>query len=139
MFTTETEAISNTQDVIDSRDVIKRIDYLESFEVDEATEDTTELDGEHFELDGSEIVELQSLRNLRDEAEGYAPDWKYGEALILDSYFEDYAQQLAEDIGAIDKNASWPNNCIDWEKATRELQYDYMAVDFDGATYWIRA
>lgn len=38
---------------------------------------------------------------------------------------EDFAMQLANDIGAIDKNASWPQSCIDWEQAAKELMYDY--------------
>lgn len=28
-------------------------------------------------------------------------------------------------IRAINKNASWPNTCIDWEQAARELMCDY--------------
>ena len=79
------------------------------------------------------------LEALQSEAEDYSPDWHHGECLIRESYFEDYAQELAEDIGAIDPNAHWPNDCIDWERAARELQYDYTAVDFDGVTYWIRS
>lgn len=42
---------------------------------------------------------------------------------------EDFAQNLAEDIGAIDPKASWPNNCIDWEYAARELMYDYYELN----------
>jgi antirestriction protein len=41
---------------------------------------------------------------------------------------EDYAQQLAEDMGVIDENASWPNNCIDWERAARELFMDGYSI-----------
>jgi antirestriction protein len=37
---------------------------------------------------------------------------------------EDFAQQLAEDIGAIPADAQWPNNCIDWEQAARDLFMD---------------
>lgn len=51
---------------------------------------------------------------------------------------EDFAQQLAEDIGAIDENASWPYTCIDWERAARELMFDYFSVDRDGKTYYFR-
>jgi hypothetical protein len=58
--------------------------------------------------------------------------------MIRDSYFKEYAQEFAEDIGAINKNASWPNTCIDWDQAARELQMDYTSVNFDGVTYWIR-
>ena len=38
---------------------------------------------------------------------------------------EDFAQDMAEQLGAIEKNATWPNNCIDWEYAAKELMYDY--------------
>lgn len=34
----------------------------------------------------------------------------------------DYAQELAEDIGAISRDAQWPLYCIDWERAWRELE-----------------
>lgn len=38
---------------------------------------------------------------------------------------ENFAQEMAEQLGSIDKNASWPQNCIDWEFAAKELMYDY--------------
>lgn len=38
---------------------------------------------------------------------------------------EDFAREMAEQLGAIDRNATWPQNCIDWELAARELMYDY--------------
>lgn len=37
---------------------------------------------------------------------------------------EEFAQQTAEELGLIDSKAQWPNNCIDWEQAARELMYD---------------
>lgn len=50
----------------------------------------------------------------------------------------DYAQQLAEDIGAINENATWPNNCIDWDQAVRELKFDYSFVRYEGTLYVFR-
>ncbi len=123
--------IHNGSDVIDSRDIIAKIEELESLEFDadgEATADFSEDD----------IAELETLRALASECEGYG-DWPHGEALIRDTYFEEYAQQLAEDIGAINSDATWPNNCIDWEHATNELKHDYMSVEYDGVEYWMRA
>ena len=38
---------------------------------------------------------------------------------------EDFAQQMAEETGAIDSDASWPQTCIDWEQAAHELMWDY--------------
>lgn len=146
-------------DIIDSRDVIARIEELEAErealqetlgDAREAYRATLESEGA-AELDAvmaakdalaawgvDDGVELAALKALADEASGYAADWYDGETLIRDSYFTNYAMQLAEDIGAIDRNAQWPNTCIDWDQAARELQMDYTAVDFDGVTYWIR-
>lgn len=83
-------------------------------------------------------AEYLALKALADEASGYAADWTHGETLIRDSYFKEYAQELAEDCGMVNANATWPNSCIDWNQAARELQMDYTTVDFDGVTYWIR-
>ena len=94
-------------------------------------------DDAQFE-DDSDAQEYRALESLANEAEGCAADWQYGETLIRDSYFKEYAMELADDIGAVKSDAGWPNNCIDWDQAARELQMDYTSVDFDGVTYWIR-
>ena len=112
--------ISNTQDTIDSRDIIARINYLTGTE------------------DEEEQAELKALEALAEDAQS-SPDWEYGETLIHEGYFEKYARDLAEDTGAIDSQAGWPLYCIDWEWAARELKLDYMAVDFAGVTYYIRS
>ena len=117
-----TKTVDNFDDIIDSRDVIERIEELQN---DEARTD-------------DETAELQALQALQDEAQHYCEDWKYGAALIRDSYFVTYAQELADDIGAIPKDAGWPCTCIDWEQAARELRMDYTRVEFDGITYWVR-
>jgi len=80
--------ISNHDDIIDSRDIIERIDELENMSLDE--------DGNG--LDEDETKELEILYALAKEGEDYSPDWKYGETLIRDTYFKDYAMDLAEDI-----------------------------------------
>lgn len=116
------DAIDNSADVIDSRDVIQRIADLEEIE----------------QRDDDEQAELDALKALQEEAEGYAPDWEYGASLIRDSYFTEYAEQLAEDIGVIDRNASWPACHIDWEAAAESLKQDYTEVDFSGVVYWVQ-
>ncbi len=42
---------------------------------------------------------------------------------------ENFARETADQLGATDKNAIWPNNCIDWEYAAKELMYDYCEQD----------
>jgi len=39
---------------------------------------------------------------------------------------EEFAQEFAEELGCMDKKASWPYTCIDWEWAARELMHDYF-------------
>lgn len=181
--------INNSEDIIDSRDVIARIDELESdisgweedigdhrIEIEDKESEIEDLESEIEELnkgDHDDVVEmiaerenniaalrsdisdieenittigydieeaqeeLSPLKSLAEEAEGYSADWNYGQALIRDSYFEEYAQQLAEDIGAIHRPA-WPCDHIDWEAAADALKMDYTQIDFDGVDYWIR-
>lgn len=129
---------SNTTDVIDSRDVIERIELLTGAFV------AAGLDPEKLPDDADEIVrdfaeELNALRAL-EAAASHCGDWPYGAALVRESYFEEYAQEFADDIGAIDlRNAPWPLQHIDWEAAASALKMDYAAVDYDGVTYWIRS
>lgn len=135
------DAIDNSADIIDSRDVIARIDYLESERETVAETETTApgaLTLQEWD-EGDEGEELKALKALADEASGSA-DWQHGEALIRDSYFEDYARDLAEDIyGRELGEAKWPFTCIDWEEAADQLKQDYFSVDFAGVTYWIRS
>ena len=42
---------------------------------------------------------------------------------------EDFAQEYASSLGAIDADSTWPNNCIDWEWASRELMMDHLEHD----------
>ncbi len=147
----------NSMDTIDSRDIIARINELENnatpcptcsgngFHEPMPGDNEPEVrcldcggTGEVSALDEDEADELVTLRALQDDAEG-ASDWKHGATLIRDSYFENYAQELAEELGVMEHNATWPYTCIDWEKAAEELQQDYTSVEFGDVTYWVRS
>lgn len=117
------DEIMNSESVIDSRDVIARIEHLESIDPEDRDDD--------------ERHEYATLTELR-EAAGGASDWPYGEILVRGSYFEEYAEEMAESIGAISADAPWPTRHIDWKAAADELRQDYTEVEFDGVTYWIR-
>ncbi len=153
------KTISNTDDVIDGRDIIARIDELEDMEgaLSEAQDELKTLD-ETDEPDDSEertaaeigvadaetafgADEQKELKILREIVEEAGSELRHGEALIRDSYFKTYAMELANDCGDMNsKQASqWPFTCIDWEQAADELKQDYTSVDFDGETYWTRA
>lgn len=117
-----TNEITASEDYIDSRDIIARIDYLDDLE-DEITDE--------------QDAERELLRGVAAEAGSYSSDWEWGVTLIRDDYFVTYAQELAHDLGMRETN-EWPNYCIDWDYAARELQMDYISVTFDGVTYWVR-
>lgn len=136
-------------DTVDSRDVMKRAEiYREAVRfmgVPEDKLDSMDMKANfpeelaNIDADSLAIVEeFVKVRDFNEQGEGYGGDWRYGETLIADSYFEEYARQFAEDIGATNEEGSWPNNCIDWKQAARELQMDYSAIEYDGTTYWVR-
>lgn len=119
------ERVEEGQDVIDSRDIIERIGELrEQLHTDVA-------------LSEEERDELKKLEALQEECNW--GDWQYGTSLIADSYFQEYAEALAEDIGAVQKDASWPNNHIDWEAAADSLKQDYTSVQYGETEYWVRS
>lgn len=138
---------TNTDDVFDIRDVIEEVERLESeLELNEPTIEAAREFKDNLEEDDSRLYDVEQLcvyLALLDETRGNGGDvqWRgdwYPIGFVRDSYFETYAQEFADDIGAINKDANWPNDCIDWEKAARELQMDYSSVEFDGVTYWYR-
>src|SRR5208282_2051077 len=55
--------------------------------------------------------------------------------LIRCTYFKEYAQELAEECGMIQKEVKWPYTCIDWDHAARELLMDYTTISFNGVDY----
>ena len=170
------DRVDNSNDIIDSRDVIERIEWLESkldalecpecggagVLVDAPTEhipshcekckgngtvdcsmfgrEDTRADSPAYVSNSDTYEELWTLRAFLEEIEQNSGERASDGAIcIRDSHFEDYAQELADDIGAVTHGAEWPNNCIDWAQAARELQYDYSSIDYDGVEYWVRS
>jgi hypothetical protein len=139
--------ISNSDDVIDSRDVIARIEELQdernSYALDVENKGEDHVDGEAgakkalAEWDAENGAELKTLLALQEEAEGYAPDWRHGASLIRDSYFTDYAEELIKDIGDLPRDIPHYIS-IDWEKTAENIKVDYTSVEYDGVTYWVR-
>lgn len=144
-------------DIIDVRDIIERAEEIESEICDKLGLDSCELgdidlhdyarskqdDDDSPFLGDDEIAEACTIRDLLGELNGMGGDeqWRgdwYPVTLIKESYFEDYARELADDIGAVSKDATWPNNCIDWEEAADMLKQDYSSLEIDGETYYTR-
>jgi hypothetical protein len=150
-------------DIIDIRELIKRFEELEtdlqsaheegqfmsdfSDWIDNCRDNSNPVYSAFGDERGKEvqegIEEFYKLREILNSLASYSGneqwrgDW-YPLMLIRDSHFEDYAQELAEDIGSIQKNPQWPYTCIDWAQAAKELQQYYSSIDIEGETYHYR-
>lgn len=120
-------------DVIDVEILTQRFDVLEN-ESPDNIEDSK---------NWGNLDEYTKIKDLLENLEGMGGDFQYNGAwypmtLIRDSFFQEYAMELAWEVGSIDSEVKWPHNCIDWELASRELKYDYSSVQIDGEIYWTR-
>lgn len=151
-------AISNSDDMINSRNIIARIEELvdeqetlesavteaeealneEGIESDEhaARQDAlNDAESALREWDGAD--ELKALQTLADEAEGYTDDWRHGAVLIADHYFTEYCQELITECGDLPRDL--PRHLvIDWDATAENLKADYTEVDFEGTPYFVR-
>lgn len=59
------------------------------------------------------------------------------DTFIRDSYFIDYAESFAYDIGEIEQDAVI-TNYVDWERYADDLKQDYSSAEYDGVTYYYR-
>lgn len=106
-------SFDNSDDVIDSRAVIERIEELQDA-----------------------YDEYKVLTALAEEAAD-SEDWPHGATLIRETYFVDYCKELLADIGDLPKDL--PHYIeIDWDTTADNLRADYTEVDFDGVAYLIR-
>lgn len=139
---------TNNDDIIDSRDIIQWIADLTDQRDNEYAdyvawaEESGDVEIVSLEVWSGDLFEfhddLETLERFALEGENCS-DWEYGETFIRDSYFEDYAEELARDCvdGFNDRN-EWPYCHIDWEAAACSLRMDYSSYSFDGVTYWAR-
>ena len=126
--------------VIDSRDIIKRIEELESTQADLVERlsngEISESDMKAF--DDEEGKELDMLREFAAEASQYSSDWEYGETLIHEDYFVEYCMEILKDCGELPTNIPW-YIVIDEEATAENLKPDYVKLELDGQTYYMRA
>jgi hypothetical protein len=158
--------ITNQDDIIDSREIIDRIEELgdellacfneqqetEGFTVSDESEEIYQADSV---ADGlfqnwlkdcriEEAEEYKALAELANQGQSESSDWTYGETLIRRSHFVDYISELIHDCYEMPKeltSGDWPfrHITIDYEAAANEAEQDYSSVDFDGVEYLIRS
>ena len=128
----QTTTLDLSADVIDVRDIIARVEELETIIGDS-------LDAESVQMAMSEHQELTALLNElagNGGDEQWRGDW-YPVTLIRDSYFIDYARELLEECGDIPRNL--PHYiAIDWDATARNIRVDYQPIEINGSTYWYR-
>jgi antirestriction protein len=86
-----------------------------------------ELDAEYFEF-------IEAVNNSSYDEDVFLAGLECGLSLddIEEAYQgeysadEDFARELADQLGYIGRNVSWPYTCIDWEQAAKDLMYDYV-------------
>ncbi len=119
---TTSNPIDNSENIINTRDIDIRIDYL-------AFLDDPDLSPEDKDLWEDEITELANLRELwSDLSENRDVQ------LIRESYFGDYAREFADEIYGLDGNGA--SAYFDYEKFADEYQSDFSSIEFDGVTYY---
>ncbi len=105
------------QSIFDTRDVLSRLELIDIDPAERA----------RLDLFRSELSDYFGEDALSD-----------GITIIPDDEFEDYAKELAWELGAITEDSHWPAAYIDWEAAADALKMDYSGFDFEGTTYWGR-
>ena len=132
-MTIDTNTLSS-EDIIDVRDIIERVEELE--------EEREGLDKTDPDRDADLAAEHCQLAHILEELKGYGGDeqWRgdwYPVTLIRESHFTDYTQEMLEDCGTIPRDLPhWVH--IDWEATAREVKFDYSEVEIDGVTYFYR-
>ena len=128
-------------DIIDTRELHDRYNELQE-KIQEAEQVAME-DGDIIPdpvviLTDDEYTEWSDLEYMEDNIS----DFWYGETLVNEDYFTEYAKQLAEDLGYTGRNIegqTWPFTHIDWEAAADDLSHDYTEFTWRGITYLARA
>lgn len=123
------------QDYFDSRDVIERIEELESMEELFLDPESSEEDKAEWtrELDS----ELSQLRAFVDSVG--SSEFNDGMTFIADSHLAEYAEELCTDLGYLPRNLpGFISSNIDWAGVAYDLRFDYSEYELDGNTYYAR-
>jgi hypothetical protein len=141
-------SVLDTRDLIEERDEFKS--RLEVEETGEFGEIVREGLREAFPWLHTDVIyppvgpaltedEEDRLNMINEVVETVGSEAEYGVALIPTDDFRNYAEDFADEIGAVDSEANWPNNYIDWDRAADALSQDYSTVEFEGTYYYYRA
>lgn len=91
-------------------------------------------------LTQAEAAEMAVLTLVDAQLQQHPETWSTSETkLVRDDYLEAYAAvDAAERAGVPPSPRPWPFNHINWAAAAEDLRTQYVEIDFDGVTYWMR-
>ena len=139
--------IDYSDDVLNSKDLCNRLEYLESIKdtrldwMDAKREAMSDAEIEELENNEPEEFtdamkgELESL----EEAKNYISDWRNGTALINMDHWVKYCEGFIEEIGDVPQDLpQYIRNNIDWKGVADDLSNDYSTIDIMGNTFYYR-
>lgn len=128
----ETYAITGTENLLDSRDIESRIQYLQDLGMVLTKEEmvlTEEELEEKYQDKEEELTEL--LRFKYDFIGEYSRGeeiWNEGIVLINEEYFVEDTINYLEEIGVVDSDFYLLKGNIDWDKVARDRLREYDSV-----------
>lgn len=94
------------------------------------------------------LCDIDTFKDMVDEfyeiaeIESYCSDFNYGETLIHEDNFQDYIENLIDDVypevSQVVNNTNWPIITIDYEQSAEDAKMDYTEVEYLGETYLVR-
>jgi len=135
----------DTRDLQELREELKQTileDFLETFPQYEDMTDTYEdirLEEEEIQ-DWKEywIEDINHIEEINSIESEIGREFEYGCTLILEEDFEDYIEELLEDIGYIPKDfPRWIE--IDWSATAENVKQDYSSLSYQDEEYLYRA
>ena len=133
--------ILDTRDLAERREALKQeiLDsFLENFpHYEEMTESFEDIRFEEEEIESwkedfeDELKEIEEIDDVENEL---GSEFEYGVTLVDVDDWEEYVEELLEDIGYIPKDfPSWIE--IDWEATANNVKVDYTEVTYQGNSY----
>ena len=133
--------ILDTRDLAERREALKQeiLDsFLENFpHYEEMTESFEDIRFEEEEIESWKedfedgLKEIEEINSIEVEL---GSEFEYGVTLVDVDDWEEYVEELLEDIGYIPKDfPSWIE--IDWESTANNVKVDYMEVTYQGNSY----
>lgn len=129
-------SFDGTDDTLDSRDIIERIEEWEALLENMGDSDLSDKDRAEAaaEFDGDEY---DALKALAEDAGDYLEDWEDGAFLIAEDYFTEYCMELLSDTGYLPEDLPrWI--VLDAEATAENMKEDYTDLTFNGTTYYAR-